>query len=1169
MKINTVNKKIKRMVISLMAAALVTSNMATATSLYAKADYQDGDNLTFETEEEYNAAVAEIPSAPDQAESNTTTSADGSSTTTQYVWTDENGSEHTLTVQSTSIDLDDSSESTEIEPASSETTDYDPWVLDHVEEDGTEVYIISETSTKDATIATTTNENRTESTTVTETVVTKDVDITEEEALALGEGNYKLTETKVDIADEATAQELKKAGVDVVEVPGETNRYEIDIKDIIADIKADKLDLTKLNLDETKAKVVITAEEAELLKNAGIDVEYNQIPGDIKEYEVSLNDILSKGIKADEVKEDSTKAKSVISKEEAEALMALGYEKYITKSQVKSGTETYKVDIDKILADEIGEGTYEIDVEAGKVVISAEKAQKLAELGYGEGYVTKTQVEDGTTNVDISIEDIIKGKVNAADVIAKENTERTITEKQAKELRKLGYTVTEKEVSDGTKLYTIDDIINGKIKASKMDKMNAMPADYVPITKEQADILAGLGYEVKSVTTTTGERVFNVSIEDILANNIDVSTLTVDENSEWVPIDAETAKALKEKGLTVKEDSTGKIYISKEEALARGEGNYTEELKLHAGIYANDGNLANVKALLGDYGVTAERIEFNNDTETNVFTDSLRVAGGGAIGTTQGNVYKYNGVDSVNTDGHVSVVQGIDRDVEKILFAHDSDAVLETDIDGSKKGQRGVNANELTVRIDGNHDGYDEQVVFAQNAKDIIISDVDLQDAKTTLDLVEDVAKLMMAEDNDVAVADRDGKKAIDATGVANKDGYDVVYAKVTVENGQLPGFNQAEGMKIIMNDDQVIVINVEAGNTDSISLYKFGIQVGGQYFTTDQVSQATSKFSQQIVFNFGSYAGNIELAGSLAGTIIAPNANVVINGTSTGQLAAKKVTNGSGEWHYSGNSAGYEKTYYYEDVNYSTQSYKGKENITTTTYSASQFVEELKKKEYSIPEYMKEQQLYKDIYESVQFKGERDTYKDQYEVSQFKGEEQLYNDEYKVGQYYGEETEKTYYYTDKKYTTDVTETMTYTLTWESQDELLITGGKTEVTYDKVTVTPTPTPTTTPTPTPEETPTPTPETTPTPTPGDNPTPTPTPVVTPTPTPEGEVLGERRLPVVTPTPDVPEGDVLGERRRPVPHTADAAQMSLWVSMLCGGIAGIATWAGLKKKEEEEA
>lgn len=60
-------------------------------------------------------------------------------------------------------------------------------------------------------------------------------------------------------------------------------------------------------------------------------------------------------------------------------------------------------------------------------------------------------------------------------------------------------------------------------------------------------------------------------------------------------------------------------------------------------------------------------------------------------------------------------------------------------------------------------------------------------------------------------------------------------------------------------------------------------------------------EIAQQIVFNFGNYAGKITTAGSICGFIIAPNASVEMASTSSGRIAARSYNSGSGEWHFTG----------------------------------------------------------------------------------------------------------------------------------------------------------------------------------------------------------------------------------------------------------------------------
>ena len=87
-------------------------------------------------------------------------------------------------------------------------------------------------------------------------------------------------------------------------------------------------------------------------------------------------------------------------------------------------------------------------------------------------------------------------------------------------------------------------------------------------------------------------------------------------------------------------------------------------------------------------------------------------------------------------------------------------------------------------------------------------------------------------------------------------------------------------------------------------------------------------RYAQQIIFNFGKFSGKIRTDGSICGFMIAPNATVAMNSTSSGRIVARNYESNSGEWHFTGTYPGTGYEYNPEEehsVEYSISMMEGK----------------------------------------------------------------------------------------------------------------------------------------------------------------------------------------------------------------------------------------------------
>ena len=114
----------------------------------------------------------------------------------------------------------------------------------------------------------------------------------------------------------------------------------------------------------------------------------------------------------------------------------------------------------------------------------------------------------------------------------------------------------------------------------------------------------------------------------------------------------------------------------------------------------------------------------------------------------------------------------------------------------------------------------------------------------------------------------------------------------VDVDNTTLNEIKESGKLEVYKNDNQTIVFNVAA--TENLTLQKFLVN---NQAPDGLVNSKSDNNTKTIIWNFPNATG-IDIEGSVVGVILAPNAEVKVNGTSAGWLISNSVTIGSGEWH-------------------------------------------------------------------------------------------------------------------------------------------------------------------------------------------------------------------------------------------------------------------------------
>jgi len=171
-----------------------------------------------------------------------------------------------------------------------------------------------------------------------------------------------------------------------------------------------------------------------------------------------------------------------------------------------------------------------------------------------------------------------------------------------------------------------------------------------------------------------------------------------------------------------------------------------------------------------------------------------------------------------------------------------------------------------------------------QSALDTYVDDII---ANATSYSTSMAAKSSFSGSDTTYVTTSGNKVTIDITGLGDGTYYvnlDSIYAN-----------QQADGLTIKKKTGQTIVLNYTG---TSVTLHKYTVVNGGTSYTTDQTTSNTIwNVASTVIWNMPN-ATSVNISGSVAGVLLAPQATATINGTSCGWLVANTVTSGSGEWH-------------------------------------------------------------------------------------------------------------------------------------------------------------------------------------------------------------------------------------------------------------------------------
>ena len=226
-----------------------------------------------------------------------------------------------------------------------------------------------------------------------------------------------------------------------------------------------------------------------------------------------------------------------------------------------------------------------------------------------------------------------------------------------------------------------------------------------------------------------------------------------------------------------------------------------------------------------------------------------------------------------------------DITVGKYTGEHNPGNIIIGDIPSKKKGFWAYSSTEKPFVITTTA----EAVKYIYKYRDYVIYDID----HTSEELKQKVES-MRTGTMSVALADENKYQYYTLSNLLDSDGYLNLksYADGTfyikVDDSSIWRLEQAEGLKIKLNDNQNIVFYIPNTN---VSINKFNINGKG----SDDNRESADPYARRIIWNMPN-ATSVKIDNTF-GVFLCPNAAVSLGGTSSGWVVSRSFKN-NGEWH-------------------------------------------------------------------------------------------------------------------------------------------------------------------------------------------------------------------------------------------------------------------------------
>ena len=226
-----------------------------------------------------------------------------------------------------------------------------------------------------------------------------------------------------------------------------------------------------------------------------------------------------------------------------------------------------------------------------------------------------------------------------------------------------------------------------------------------------------------------------------------------------------------------------------------------------------------------------------------------------------------------------------DITVGKYTGEHNPGNIIIGDIPSKKEGFWAYSSTEKPFVITTTA----EAVKYIYKYRDYVIYDID----HTSEELKQKVES-MRTGTMSVALADESKyqyytlSNLLDSDGYLNLKSYEDGTFYIKVDDSSIWRLEQAEGLKIKLNDNQNIVFYIPNTN---VSINKFNINEKG----SDDNRESADPYARRIIWNMPN-ATSVKIDNTF-GVFLCPNAAVSLGGTSSGWVVSRSFKN-NGEWH-------------------------------------------------------------------------------------------------------------------------------------------------------------------------------------------------------------------------------------------------------------------------------
>ncbi|SDW60594.1 hypothetical protein SAMN04487759_12530, partial [Kandleria vitulina] len=542
-----------------------------------------------------------------------------------------------------------------------------------------------------------------------------------------------------------------------------------------------------------------------------------------------------------------------------------------------------------------------------------------------------TEKELNAENTTVTKDQITIKDENYSETSEVESTSTTESESESSSENKSESKSESQSSTESTSESTSDSQSLATSEHENVEKTANSQADNSSIKEEKTTLKVAKVNSVKKTVAKNTNKVVKeetVSTKENVVENV-VSTKTVAPNV----VENTVAQDVSKNANVNKDEDELKRTYSFNITNALAQASYEIGDSKIASTSSKQTSLDKIKEEVSSYSIYANTVDINGHMQSDLAANNVNCNGKAEIGSDT----IYDETDKQTYIGHLSKQYGSENIMpgtatNKIIFSNEKyiingkqqDKFVFTDKNGNyitsytdKNGKHDAPSGYVFIfqyDKNGNREVYTLQTNAYKNGLTLTKGEnpVNMTNiTKYSNDLINNTDKVPTIKPTITETGDQ--KVTIDATTSKSKE----VHVNLTFDNGYSVKtesgqttymFNQNGKVNVIVNHDkngqatQTVVVNFKYnGSKQNEQNVVFDVQkliIDGVGSDRESNSLGIRHTVNAVVYNFGDFKGVVNLAGSFCGTIIAPNAKVVVNATGTGSIYADRVVIQSGEWH-------------------------------------------------------------------------------------------------------------------------------------------------------------------------------------------------------------------------------------------------------------------------------